>query len=212
MKKLFTILTLLCCFSITTQAQSKSGTYGLQVETGYTFELKFNTGRNTNYQAFNIAISPGYNVTDKLFAGVGMALYDYRYSEKGVTVMGIDKPIDIQNNFISVPVYAHGLWKFGRGDKAGVFVSLKAGYGIISKSTDQMKGPGGYEIPAEDYSGGLYLSPSVGYKYSISNKQALSLSVSYDHQDYTVTSKANGREFEIDKTNSTIGVKVGWAF
>lgn len=37
MKKLFTLLPLFCCFSIATHAQSKSGTYGLQVESGYAF-------------------------------------------------------------------------------------------------------------------------------------------------------------------------------
>ena len=87
MKKLFTILTLICCFTIATQAQSKSGTFGLQVETGYTFELKFNDNRKANHEGWNIALSPGYHVTDKLFVGAGVALYDYRYSEKGVPMV-----------------------------------------------------------------------------------------------------------------------------
>ena len=212
MKKLFTILTLICCFTIATQAQSKSGTFGLQVETGYTFELKFNDNRKANHEGWNIAVSPGYHVTDKLFIGAGVALYDYRYSEKGVPMYGSDKPIDIKNRFLSVPIYAHGLWKFGDGGKPGLFISLKAGYGIISKSVDQIEGQAEVGILGQDYSGGLYVSPSVGYMYPLNKKHALSLSVSYDHQDYSVTTKTKERNYKSSEPNKTIGVKVGWFF
>src|SRR5690554_5407510 len=119
MKKLFTILTLICCFSIATQAQRKKRTFGMQVEAGHTFELKFNDSRKAYHEGWNIALSPGYHVTDKLFVGAGMALYDYRYSEKGIPMYGSDKLIDIKNSFLSAPIYAHGLWKFGDGGKPG---------------------------------------------------------------------------------------------
>ena len=87
MKKFYVQLVLLCCFSIAVQAQSKTGTFGMQVEAGHTFELKFNDNRKTNHEGWNIALSPGYHVTDKLFVGAGVALYDYRYSEKGVSMV-----------------------------------------------------------------------------------------------------------------------------
>ena len=39
MKKFFVHLGLLCCFSIAMQAQCKTGTFGLQEQTGYAFNL-----------------------------------------------------------------------------------------------------------------------------------------------------------------------------
>ena len=104
------------------------------------------------------------------------------------------------------------MWKFGRAGNPGLFVSLKAGYGIISKTMNPITGQGVTDKLMYDYSGGLYLSPSICYIYPINDKHAISLSVSYDHQDYTTTFKADERDYKNKETNSTIGVKVGWAF
>ncbi len=209
--KLLGSVVILCCFSIASQAQSKTGTYGLQVEAGYAFNLS-DSYSDYAYQAFNIAASPGYHITENLFAGIGVALYDYRYSELITNVYGSDSgPIDIKSSFVSAPVYAHGMWKFRSGAKPSWFVSLKAGYGVILKSKYSIS-QSSNGIISEDYSGGLFASPSVGYMYPINRKNAISLSVSYDLQKYTATTKTDIREFKKDKTNSTIAVKVGWAF
>ena len=226
MKKLFTILTLFCCFSIASQAQSKTGTYGLQVETGYGFNLGgysfgYSSGGSgyggsgaesshwdLSHEGWNIAVSPGYHVTDKLFAGVGVGLYNYSAS---IT----SEVMDLESSFLSIPIYAHGMWKFNGSQKPSFFVSLKAGYGIISKNMYPVKGIAGLEKIESRFSGGLYVSPSIGYMYPINNKNSLSLSVSYDVQQYKeeredkATSVMMG---EKDKTNSTIAVKLGWAF
>lgn len=217
MKKVFTILTLICCFSIATQAQSKAGTFGLQVEAGYNFELSesfsFDLSGNRhadfNHQAWNIAVSPGYHVTDKLFAGVGVAFYDYDYSRVINNIYGGDESekIEVNSSFISLPIYAHGTWKFRAGNRPSLFVSMKAGYGIILKNDYSKNG-----VISGDYTGGLYLSPSVGYMYPINDKHAISLSVSYDHQKYTAKVIADDGNFDHDRTNSTFGVKLGWAF
>ena len=215
MKKLLTLLTLFCCFSIAMQAQSKSGTYGLQVEAGYAFNITENNNYSRNdHQAWNIAVSPGYHITDKLFAGIGVALYDYHYNRLISNVYGNNNElIEINTSFISVPIFAHGLWKFRIDNKPSWFVSLKVGYGIISKSTYPKEGQASSGIIRDDYSGGLFASPSVGYMYPINNKHAISLSVSYDLQKNTITNITDDdRPFKSDKTNSTIAVKVGWTF
>ena len=211
MKNLFTNYTLSCCFSIATHAQSKTGKVGLQVETGYAFTLS-DGYPEYDHQAFNIAVSPGYHVTDKLFAGVGVALYNYTYSKSNIGGYGADKPLNVNSDFISIPLYAHGMWKFGRAGNSGLFVSLKAGYGIISKTMNPITGQGATDDVMYDYSGGLYLSPSLGYIYPINDKHAISLSVSYDHQDYSTTFKTDERDYKNKKNNSTVGVKIGWAF
>lgn len=226
MKKLFTILTLFCCFSIASQAQSKTGTYGLQVETGYGFNLGgysfgYSSGGSgyggsgaesshwdLSHEGWNIAVSPGYHVTDKLFAGVGVGLYNYSAS---IT----SEVMDLESSFLSIPIYAHGMWKFNGSQKPSFFVSLKAGYGIISKNMYPVKGIAGLEKIESRFSGGLYVSPSIGYMYPINNKNSLSLSVSYDVQQYKEDREdkaTNVMMGEKDKTNSTIAVKVGWAF
>ena len=65
------------------------------------------------------------------------------------------------------------------------------------------------------FSGGLYVSPSIGFMYPINNKNSLSLSVSYDVQQYKEEREdkaTNVMMGEKDKTNNTIGVKLGWVF
>ncbi|NLA63927.1 MAG: hypothetical protein GX857_12080, partial [Bacteroidales bacterium] len=120
MKKLFTILTLFCCLSIATQAQSKAGTFGLQVETGYGFKFGGESfgyspegsgyggsGGESSYwdlshEGWNIAVSPGYHDTDKLFACVGIGLYNYSSS---ITA----EEMDLERSFLSIPIYAYGM-------------------------------------------------------------------------------------------------------
>ena len=210
MKKLYGLLIVLFCFSIVAQGQDKSGKFGLQVETGYAFNLFVKKYPEYHHGAFNIAVSPGYHITDKLFAGVGLALYDYRYSNSSPTKYG--GGIKINSSFISVPVYALGMWKFGASSTPSFFTSLKAGYGIISKSMNPIKGnDASYKI-MRDYSGGLYLSPSLGYMFPINNIHTFSFSVSYDYQEYTIKSNANDKVRKDKKDNSTLALKLGWAF
>lgn len=212
MKKFILQLFLLSCFTIVIQGQNKTGTFGLQIETGYAFKLS-DSYPDFAYQAFNIAASPGYHISENLFAGIGGALYDYRYSEVKNFYGSDNGTIDITSSFVSVPVYAHGLWKFRTGTKPSWFVSLKAGYGIVLKSKYEYIHSLAPEVEkSEDYSGGLFASPSVGYMYPINSKNAISLSVSYDIQKYTVNTKTDVRDTKKDKTNSTIAVKIGWTF
>ena len=227
MKKLFTILILSCCFSIVTQAQSKTGKFGMQVEAGYGFKFGgesfgYSSGGSgygeggygggshwdLSHKGWNIALSPGYHVTDKLFAGVGVGLYNYSAS---IT----SEVMDLESSFLSIPIYAHGMWKFNGSQKPSFFVSLKAGYGIISKKMYPVKGVAELEKIESRFSGGLYVSPSIGYMYPINNKNSLSLSVSYDVQQYKEEREDKAKNImmrEKDKTNSTIAVKLGWAF
>lgn len=219
MKKLFTILTLFCCFSIATQAQSKTGTFGLQVEAGYAFIFSGATRPRSIDgkldKAWSIAVSPGYHVTDKLFAGIGVGLYEYGYNYNEVSEKYSDGMLDLKSNFLAIPIYAHGMWKFKGSDKPSFFVSLKAGYGIISKSVYPMKGVSELQDVESHYSGGLYVSPSIGFMYPLNNKNSLSLSVSYELQQNkeelvdTRIDRPMGKE---NRDNYTLAAKIGWAF
>ena len=219
MKKLFTLFTLFCCFSIATQAQSKTGTFGLQVEAGYAFIFSGTTRpRSIDGEldkAWSIAVSPGYHVTDKLFAGVGVGLYEYGYNYNELAEPDPKGKLDFKSSFLAIPIYAHGMWKFSGNDKPSFFVSLKAGYGIISKSMYPMRGIGGLQDYESHYSGGLYVSPSIGFMYPINSKNSFSLSISYELQQNkeelvdTRIDKPMGKE---DRDNYTLAVKIGWAF
>lgn len=171
MNKLLTLLILLCCFSIATQAQNKTGTYGLQVEAGYAFAFSGATRPRAIDgeidKAWSIAVSPGYHVTDKLFAGVGVGLYEYGYNYNEVSEKYGDGTQNLKSSFLAIPIYAHGMWKFKGDDKPSFFVSLKAGYGIISKSMYPMKGISVLQDYKSNYSGGLFVSPSIGFMYPI---------------------------------------------
>ena len=106
MKRLYTLLALFCCFSIAVQAQSKSGTFGLHVEAGYAFIFSEATRPKAIDgqldKAWSIAVSPGYHVTDKLFAGVGVGLYNYGFNYNELS----EGMLDLQSNFLSIPIYA----------------------------------------------------------------------------------------------------------
>ncbi|NLD24206.1 MAG: outer membrane beta-barrel protein [Bacteroidales bacterium] len=215
MKKQFTLLALICCFSIATQAQSKTGTFGLQVEAGYAFAFSGATRPKAIDgeldKAWSIAVSPGYHVTDKLFAGLGVDLYNYGFNYNELS----EGMLDIQSSFFAIPIYAHGMWKFRGSEKPSFFVSLKAGYGIISKSMYPMRGIGGLEDYENHYSGGLYVSPSIGFIYPLNYKNSLSLSVSYDLQqnkEELVDTRMGIPKGKEDRDNYTLALKVGWAF
>ena len=215
MNKLFTLLILLCCFTLAVQAQSKTGTYGLQVEAGYAFVFSGATRPRAIDdeldKAWSIAVSPGYHVTDKLFAGLRVGVYNYGFNYNELS----EGMLDIQSSFLAIPIYAHGMWKFRGSEKPSFFVSLKAGYGIVSKSMYPMRGIGGLEDYENHYTGGLYVSPSIGFMYPVNNKNSLSLSISYELQQNkeelvdTRIGKPMGKE---DRENYTLAVKVGWTF
>ena len=215
MEKFIVQLVLLCCFSIAVQAQSKTGTFGLHVEAGYALAFSGATRPRAIDgeldKAWSIAASPGYHVTDKLFAGVGVGVYNYGFNYNELS----DGVLDIQSNFFAIPIYAHGMWKFRGSEKSSFFVSLKAGYGIVSKSMYPMRGIGGLEDYENHYSGGLYVSPSIGFICPLNYKNSLSLSVSYDLQQNkeelvdTRIGRPMGKE---DRDNYTLAVKIGWAF
>lgn len=219
MKKLFTLLILFCCFSIATQAQSKAGTFGLQAEAGYAFVFSGATRTRAIDgeldKTWSIAVSPGYNVTDKLFTGVGIGLYEYGYNYNEVSEKYGDGILDLKSSFLAIPIYAHGMWKFRSNEKSSFFVSLKAGYGIISKSMYPMKGISGLEDYESHYSGGLYVSPSIGFICPVNNKNSLSISISYELQqnkEEIVDTRIGRPMAKEDRDNYTLAVKVGWAF
>ena len=114
MKNLFTLLSLFCCFSIATQAQSKTGTFVLQAEAGYAFVFSGATRPRAIDgeldKAWSIAVSPGYHVTDKFFAGVGVGLYEYGYNYNEVSEKYGDGSLDLKSNFFAIPIYAQGMW------------------------------------------------------------------------------------------------------
>lgn len=219
MKKLFTLLILICSLTIATKAQSKAGTFGLQAEAGYAFIFSgASRPRAIDGEldkAWSITVSPGYHVTDKLFAGVGVGLYEYGYNYNEVSEKYGDGMLDLKSNFLAIPLYAHGMWKFRGSDKPSIFVSLKAGYGIISKSMYPMKGIGGLEDYESHYSGGLYVSPSIGFICPLNYKNSLSLSVSYELQqnkEELVDTRIGAPMGKEDRDNYTLAVKIGWGF
>jgi hypothetical protein len=52
----------------------------MHVEVGYAFSLPKGGNDNFNYHGLNILGMPGYHVSENLFTGVGIGLYDYRYN------------------------------------------------------------------------------------------------------------------------------------
>ena len=211
------LLTFVSLTAIT--AQSKTDAFGLQVEAGYAFIFSGVTRPRAIDgeldKAWSITVSPGYHVTDKLFAGVGVGLYEYGYNYNEVSEKYGDGMLDLKSNFLAIPIYAHGMWKFRGSDKPSIFVSLKAGYGIISKSMYPMKGISVLQDYKSNYSGGLFVSPSIGFMYPINNRNSLSLSVSYELQqnkEESVDTRIDASYGKEDRDNYTLAVKVGWGF
>ena len=211
------LLTFVSLTAIT--AQSKTDAFGLQVEAGYAFIFSEATRPRAIDgeldKTWSITLSPGYHVTDKLFAGVGVGLYEYGYNYNEVSEKYGDGSLNLKSSFLAIPIYAHGMWKFRGSDNPSFFVSLKAGYGIISKSMYPMKGISVLQDYKSNYSGGLFVSPSIGFMYPINNKNSLSLSVSYELQqnkEESVDTRIDASYGKEDRDNYTLAVKVGWGF
>ncbi|MBP9031944.1 MAG: hypothetical protein KBF95_07435, partial [Dysgonomonadaceae bacterium] len=78
MKKIALILAILSAsMKIFSQAENN---FGMHVEVGYAFSLPKGGHDNFNYHGLNILGMPGYHVSENLFTGVGIGLYDYRYN------------------------------------------------------------------------------------------------------------------------------------
>ena len=78
-----------------------------------------------------------------------------------------------------------------------------------------MRGIGGLEDYENHYSGGLYVSPSIGFIYPLNYKNSLSLSLSYDLQqnkEELVDTRMGIPKGKEDRDNYTLALKVGWAF
>lgn len=206
MKKI--TLFVLICFGMllprVSQAQKK-GDFGMHTELGYAFGLS-KTGENNisyNYHGYNLMVSPGFYITDNLFAGIGAGVYNYSYTRD------IYKEKSV--NFLAFPVYIHGLYTINTNSVVTPFLNIKAGYGFISKDMNLTMLDNSQQW-TEEYSGGLYLSPSIGVFYPLNTRHALSLSVSYDMQKYKRTFPGNATTNPSNETNSAISLKVGWFF
>lgn len=202
MKKVgLTLVVLAATMNIFSQEENN---FGIHVEAGYAFSLPKEGADNFNYHGLNILAMPGYHVSDNLFMGVGIGLYDYRYNP---TVVGGTMDVD----FISAPVFGHGLYSFPIYPKISAFLSLKIGYGIVSSKLNYTM-----EIPKAEWqmkaSGGLYLSPSIGIFYSLNKRHKLSLGLSYDMQQYRLKKTVEAYGTDSNETNSAVAVKIGWFF
>ena len=203
MKRIALILAVLSALSMNIFSQEENN-FGMHVEAGYAFSLPKGGNADFNYHGLNILAMPGYHVSDNLFVGVGVGLYDYQYNP---TIVGGTMDVD----FVSAPVFVHGLYSFPIEPKISPFVSLKIGYGIVSSKLNYTM-----EYPKAEWqmkaSGGLYLSPSIGVLYSVNRSNKLSLGLSYDMQQYRLKKTVEAYGNDSDETNSAIAVKVGWFF
>ncbi|MDD2245177.1 MAG: hypothetical protein PHR13_11300 [Dysgonamonadaceae bacterium] len=110
MKKLLTLLIVISCTTTVIYAQRTQGKYAFHIEGGYAFSVTKNDYPNFNYQGLNISISHGSYRTENLFAGIGVAFYNYRYSQqKGIIAYGSEQSMDVDSKFIAIPLFAHGL-------------------------------------------------------------------------------------------------------
>lgn len=203
MKKLALILVILSALSMNIFSQEENN-FGIHVEVGYAFSLPKGGNDNFNYHGLNILGMPGFHISDNLFTGVGIGLYDYRYNP---TIVGGTMDVD----FISAPIFLHGLYSFFVDPKINPFVGFKIGYGIVSDKLNYT-----IDNPEAEWqmkvSGGFYLSPSIGILYSLNKRHKLSLGLSYDMQQYRLKKTVEAYGTDSDETNSALAVKVGWLF
>lgn len=201
MKKIISIIIL---SAVTLSIYSQGIGFGLHTEAGYAFNLPRNNNTSFNYHGLNIAVTPGYHMTQNIFVGAGIGFYDYKHK---LSILAGTADVNLK----SIPVYAYGLYSFPINAGVKPFVSLKAGYGFISEKLDYtMTNPSAeWQMKA---SGGLYLSPALGVLYPINAKHSITLGISYDLQQYQLKKIVEEYGEDSKETNSAISLKLGWFF
>lgn len=217
MKRLFVFIFLLISFSFGTSfGQDKR--FGLDVEVGYSNAL------SSDYNSYEVFVSPGIRVSDTFFGGVGLG-YKRMMDKHGGSINGIYLPIDDLNN---TPFFIHAKVAPYRFGKLQTFASIKAGYGYISNTYTSWglgnydNGYGGESNDNRDmyetkFTGGLFLSPAIGVSYSFGRFSTFSLSIAYDLQNYSIKNKFvknNVTDFskQENESNSAIALRLGWGF
>jgi hypothetical protein len=112
----------------------------------------------------------------------------------------MDIPLDVRDSKVDIPVFANARANFSKG-KIVPFVDLKAGVFVTN-------------------SGGLYLSPSVGIRVALNEKQAINIGVGYSYEKLQFQSFDNFiSQYNMDYTRENrslyteaITIKAGFEF
>lgn len=196
---------LFLCLGLTTFAQ-KSNRIIVHVEGGAKFDVRSNDyADERGFSGYQFFVSGLYPISENFAAGVGAGVNVYtRYDE-------------IFDKITSVPVYANAVYKIPTSKDFVSYVDLKLGYGIVSRDyivtrileifPEQRQ-----ELNVKN-SGGLYVSPSIGYLFPWDDR-AFTVSLSYDLQLMKAKySEPSGPILEQTKTHSnTFALRVGFMF
>ena len=178
-------------------AQKEKG-LGLQTEAG----LALN--RTQSELTWQVQLSPGYHLNKETFLGVGAAYHKYVNMIK-------DK------SFTCIPIYVHEMVTPFKSKTLNPFVSLKVGYGLISKSNE-------YVDPAVTTTikttGGRFFSPSIGLLVKMANANAMLLSASCEFQNISKETtiagwfiNGYGIASSTEKSSTmTFSLNIGWSF
>ena len=102
---------------------------------------------------------------------------------------------------LMVPVYATLHWSITRQHRFTPFVASNIGHAFA---------------PQKHVSGGFYLTPSVGVRYQLKDRQSLSLSVGYELQEYTQLQSYESTfvltQYIENISNHALTANVGFAF
>lgn len=163
-----------------------------RVDLGYKgfYEVPMTFGGDGTFRAgIGITTVQGFQLTRNLFlgAGAGIAGYDKpSYDSTLLNAMLSDDDYEYvppEERFVFAPCFGDVRWYFNSRRDEEKFLSLQAGWSpfIKAKFKDDQK----HLFPYE-YSGGLYLSPRIGWNLIMHEKSGVSCTVGYRFQGYTI--------------------------
>ncbi|MDO5571220.1 MAG: hypothetical protein Q4F97_07110 [Bacteroidales bacterium] len=173
---------------------------GINTEISYGFKLS-----NTDYSNVRIEFSPGYNLNNNMFLGLGAG---YIYMLKEADYFNMSKK---NYNMGAIPLYAHIKYSPWGKYSNMPFISFKAGYVFINKNHEYTSDKINMSTK---YNGSVYLSPTLGWNFNL-NKNNISLGINYNLIGCRIkNSEKNNyiKDLKSNENSSTIGVSVGFEF
>lgn len=185
-KSALTLFAFLCCFSLL-QAQDKKKTVQLHPELNVYYQAGglINSDNFVFRNGIGINAAAHFKFHNKVYYGIGMG-YEQLGSEH------------------AVPIYLE-VKAFLKKSKSSAFFTGQLGYAFVWN--DNLANYNSYESI-----GGILISPGVGYKLTLSNKQNLMFSVHYKNQYAKIKYETVGKEFEDKFTYNLLVFKIGYLF
>lgn len=158
--------------------------YGLKGNLGYEADNASVTGIGSGL-TFGFSTTHGYQINQAIFVGAGVGVYGDMV--RSTVEAGSHQGIHSKLYAATIPVYADFRWDWDIRRNCNPFFDLRAGYQFVRANnplgntfyTSNAFTHSSLALAGQD-TGCLYLKPTIGFRYSLSDTEGLNFGFSYD--------------------------------